>query len=201
MAKRPKQRIKKARVSKRGLSRVKSKKRKHPTLAKLQQDPTWKKKSKKVKWKQRPALVSFKPKKRRKAIPEHFKLGKKRLRARLYFKLDEFAKRKKRKTSTVGYSMKAIILADADFGMSNPAIDSSADFNLQYWTTPVCATKAEAREALITMFRDAMDFVEEYASFEVLKCFLLTFHMTKKGTYSVKESGYRTPADKYWRPE
>lgn len=198
--KRRKRPFKKPRSKKKSAASRVSKK----SIAKAQIDPNWRKKSKwgKVKkYLSEPAQIKWKPA-RRKHIQERFNYDGKRLRTRLYYKLDEFKNTRKRMyTKTVGYAYRLIVLCDADFGMSNPAISDESAYNLQYWTTTVVSTKRESREELIELLRRAEEVVTEFASFEVLRVFRLEFHANKDGSYAVTEHRSRVPSFKKWRPE
>jgi hypothetical protein len=200
MAKRPThRRVKKARSTKTAPSRVRPK-----PLGKAQRDPNWKKKSKWGKVKKyvaKPSQINWKLARRKKIQERHEHEGKS-LRSRLYTKLDQFKKEAKRSTvKNIGHAYRIIILADADFGMSNPAIADEAAFNLQYWTTTVVRTREESKDELIDLLRRAEEQVSDFASFEVLKVIRLQFHVNKDGSYSVTEHASRTPAFKLWRPE
>ena len=201
--KRRKAPLKKPRSRKGAASRV-LKKSKKQSLAKAQNGPNWKKQSKWGKTKKylpEPAQVDWKIH-RRKRIKERFEHEGKKLRSRLYYKLDEFKNTRKRKyTKTVGHAYRLVILADADFGMSNPSISDEAAYNLQYWTTSVVRTRKESREEIIELLRRAEEVVTEFASFEVLRVIRLEFHANKDGSYAVTEYKSKVPSFKKWRPE
>lgn len=205
MSKRPPMRLRKARSTKAAPSRVsksKLKSKKPSKLSKAQNDPNWKKQSKWGKVKKylpQPAQVKWKLA-RRKRIPERHEHDGKKLRSRLYNKLDVFKKQRRRMyTKTIGHAYRLVVLADADFGVSNPAISDESAFNLQYWTTQVVPTRAESMTELIDLLRRAEEVVTECASFEVLRVIRLEFHANKDGSYAVTEHRSKTPAFKKWR--
>ena len=191
-----------SRVSKSISKRHKDRKKAKP-IAKRQKDPNDRKESKWGKVKKyvpKPAQVKWSLS-RRKHIKEHHEHEGKKLRSRLYTKLDGFkAQAKRRYIKLIGHSYRLIIIADADYGMSNPAIADESAYNLQYWTVPVMRTRKESKEELIELLRRGEEVVSEFASFEVLKVIRLEFHSNKDGSYAVTEHASRTPAFKYWRP-
>ena len=215
MAKRRKSPVKKARSNKAAPSRVSKVKfapritkaipaKPKKKLAKAQKDPNWKKESKWGKVKKyvaKPSQVKWTLSRRKRLQEHHIHEGRK-LRNRLYNKLDEFKKdRPRRFVKNVGYAYRLIVLADAEYGMSNPAIADESAFNLQYWTTPVMRTKEESKAELIDLLRRAEEQVSDFASFEVLKVIKLEFKANKDGSYAITEKASKVPSFKLWRPE
>ena len=210
MAKRPtsKRRSKKLRSTKGhgpkgAASRVSKKSHRLKSLRKAQNDPNWKKQSKWGKVKKyvaRPAQINWKLAKRKKIVERHKHEGKS-LRSRLYNKLDEFKKSSGPTVKNIGHAYRLVILADAEYGMSNPAIADEAAYNLQYWTTTVTRTREESREELLDLLRRAEEQVSDFASFEVIKVIRLLFHVNKDGSYAITEHTSKTPEFKLLRPE